>query len=94
MNILLRHISLVIVIIALFPVWLKADCDICDFTVEEVRFNKNIVGYYMAGFDLSTGNSNVDLFEYLVSGPSECYYTSSGSEKLDLRFRIERKTSL
>ena len=43
----------------------------------------------MAGFNLSTGDSNVDLFEYLVSGPSQCYYSSSGSEKLELRFKIE-----
>ena len=89
MNILLRYISLVIAIFALFPMSLRADCDICDFTVEEVRFNKSIVGYYMAGFDLSTGNSNVELFEYLISGPSECYYSSSGDEKLELRFKIE-----
>ena len=89
MNIFLRYISKVIAIIALFPISLKAECDICDFTVEEVRFNKSIVGYYMAGFDLSTGNSNVELFEYLINGPSECYYSSSGNEKLELRFKIE-----
>ena len=89
MNILLRYISFVISIFILFPALVKAECDICNFTVEEVRFNTNIVGYYMAGFDISTGNSNVDLFEYLINGPSECYYSSSGDEKLELRFKIE-----
>ena len=43
----------------------------------------------MAGFDLSTGTSNVDLFEYLVSGPSECYYSTSSSERLKLDFKID-----
>ena len=89
MGILLRYISFVISIFTLLPTLVKAECNICDFTVDEVRFNTNIVGYYMAGFDLSTGNSNVDLFEYLISGPSECYYSSSGDEKLELRFKIE-----
>ena len=89
MSILLRNISFIVLSLFLFPVQLKAECDICNFTIEEIRFNTNIVGYYMAGFNLSTGDSNVDLFEYLVSGPSECYYSSSGSEKLELRFKIE-----
>jgi len=89
MSILLRHISCLVISLSIFPITLKAQCDICNFTIDEIRFNENIVGYYMAGFDLSTGDSNVDLFEYLVSGPSECYYSSSGSEKLELRFKIE-----
>ena len=89
MSILFKYISFLVLGVFFFPVTLKAQCDICDFTIEEIRFNTNIVGYYMAGFDLSSGDSNVDLFEYLVSGPSECYYSSSGSEKLELRFKIE-----
>ena len=89
MSILLRYISFIVISFFFIPAPLKAQCDICNFTIEEIRFNTNIVGYYMAGFDLSTGDSNVDLFEYLVSGPSECYYSSSGSEKLELRFKIE-----
>ena len=89
MTILLRYISFIAISFFFIPAPLKAQCDICNFTIEEIRFNTNIVGYYMAGFDLSSGDSNVDLFEYLVSGPSECYYSSSGSEKLELRFKIE-----
>ena len=89
MSILFRYVSYVAVCFFFAHATLKAQCDICDFTIEKIRFNEKIVGYYMAGFDLSTGDSNVDLFEYLVSGPSECYYSSSGSEKLELRFKIE-----
>ena len=72
-----------------FPAFIKADCEICDFTIQEISFNESIVGYYMAGFDLSTGDSNVLLFEYLINGPAECYYSSSGNEELELRFKIE-----
>ena len=75
MSILLRHVSFLVISLSIIPITLKAQCDICNFTIDEIRFNENIVGYYMAGFDLSTGDSNVDLFEYLVSGPSECYYS-------------------
>ena len=89
MTILLRYISFIAISFFFILAPLKAQCDICNFSIEEIRFNTNIVGYYMAGFDLSSGDSNVDLFEYLVSGPSECYYSSSGSEKLELRFKIE-----
>ena len=89
MTILLRYISFIAISFFFIPAPLKAQCDICDFTIEEIRFNTNIVGYYMAGFDLSTGTSNVDLFEYLVSGPSECYYSTSSSERLKLDFKID-----
>ena len=74
-----------------FPVSIKADCEICDFTIDEIFFNESIVGYYMAGFDLSTGDSNVLLFEYLINGPAECYYSSSGDEKLEIRFKLISK---
>ena len=29
------------------------------------------------------------LFEYLINGPSACYYSSSGDEKLIIDFSIE-----
>lgn len=80
---------MIAVALFIFPVFIKADCEICDFTIDEIFFNESIVGYYMAGFDLSTGNSNVLLFEYLINGPSSCYYSSSGDEKLEVRFKIE-----
>ena len=80
---------MIAVALFIFPVNIKADCEICDFTIDEIFFNESIVGYYIAGFDLSTGNSNVLLFEYLINGPSSCYYSSSGDEKLEVRFKIE-----
>ena len=86
---ILRYIKLIAVALFFFPVFIKADCEICDFTIDEIFFNESIVGYYMAGFDLSTGDSNVLLFEYLINGPSACYYSSSGDEKLEVRFKIE-----
>jgi len=86
---ILRYIKMIAVALFIFPVFIKADCEICDFTIDEIFFNESIVGYYMAGFDLSTGNSNVLLFEYLINGPSSCYYSSSGDEKLEVRFKIE-----
>jgi len=80
---------MIAVALFIFPVNIKADCEICDFTIDEIFFNESIVGYYIAGFDLSTGNSNVLLFEYLINGPSSCYYSSSGDEKLEVKFKIE-----
>jgi len=89
MIVLLRHIKIIVVALFFFPIFIKADCEICDFTIDEIFFNESIVGYYMAGFDLSTGNSNVLLFEYLINGPSACYYSSSGNEELIIDFSIE-----
>jgi len=87
-----KNLKNIIVIIFLYSAsfsFLNAECDLCDFSMEELFFNENIVGYYMAGFDLATGDSNVLLFEYLIDGPSSCYYSSSGNEKLNLNFSIE-----
>jgi hypothetical protein len=89
MIVLLRYIKIIVVTLFLFPIFIKADCEICDFTIDEIFFNESIVGYYMAGFDMSTGNSNVLLFEYLINGPSACYYSSSGNEELIIDFSIE-----
>tara|TARA_Y100001968_G_scaffold32909_1_gene25346 strand:- start:359 stop:1564 length:1206 start_codon:yes stop_codon:yes gene_type:complete len=88
----MNKINIYIIMMLLYSVsfsFLKAECDICEFSIEEIFFNESIVGYYMAGFDLSTGDSNVLLFEYLIDGPSSCYYSSSGSEKLNLDFSID-----
>jgi len=84
-----KNIVLTIFLCSLSFNFLKAECDICEFSIEELFFNENIVGYYMAGFDLSTGDSNVLLFEYLIDGPSSCYYSSSSEEILILQFSIE-----
>ena len=64
---ILRHIKMMVVVLFFLPVFIKAEDPICEFTIDEIFFNESIVGYYMAGFDLSTGDSNVLLFEYLIN---------------------------
>jgi len=64
-------LSIFFTILLVFP--LKAECDYSDFSLDKIFFNESIVGYYLGGFDISSGSSNVYLFEYLISGPSECY---------------------
>ena len=64
MTILLRYIKIFTVAAFFFPVFIKADCEICDFTIQEISFNESIVGYYMAGFDLSTGKTHVIRMVY------------------------------
>ena len=56
-------LSILLVLLLAFP--LKAECDMTDFNIEELFFNESIVGYYLGGFDVSSGSSNVLLFEYL-----------------------------
>ena len=63
---------------------LKAECDISDFSLDKIFFNESIVGYYLSGFDIAQGTSNVYLFEYLINGPSGCY-----DEKPDLVLKYE-----
>ena len=49
------------------------DCE-QTFSIDEVFFNEDIVGYYIAAFDLSTGVSNVLMFDYAIQTDSlECY---------------------
>ena len=49
------------------------DCE-QTFTIDEVFFNEDIVGYYIAAFDLSTGVSNVLMFDYAIqSNNPDCY---------------------
>jgi len=49
------------------------DCE-QTYSIEEVFFNEDIVGYYIAAFDLSTGVSNVLMFDYAIqTNNSECY---------------------
>ena len=44
------------------------------YSIDEVFFNEDIVGYYIAAFDLTTGSSNVLMFDYAIStSNSECY---------------------
>ena len=44
------------------------------YSIEEVFFNEDIVGYYIAAFDLSTGVSNVLMFDYAIqTDDSDCY---------------------
>ena len=44
------------------------------FSIDEVFFNEDIVGYYIAAFDLATGSSNVLMFDYSIStNNGDCY---------------------
>ena len=44
------------------------------FRIDEVFFNEDIVGYYIAAFDLTTGSSNVLMFDYSISTDNpDCY---------------------
>ena len=79
-------LSILLVLLLAYP--LKAECDMTDFNIEELFFNESIVGYYLGGFDVSSGSSNVLLFEYLISGSSNCYSSTSGPT-LTLEYDIE-----
>ena len=49
------------------------DCE-RTYSINEVFFNEDIVGYYIAAFDLSTGVSNVLMFDYSIeTNDSDCY---------------------
>ena len=45
------------------------------FRINEDFFNEDIVGYYIAAFDLATGVSNVLMFDYVIEsiGGSDNY---------------------
>ena len=44
------------------------------YSIDEAFFNEDIVGYYIAAFDLTTGVSNVLMFDYVVqTEQNECY---------------------
>lgn len=77
-------LSILFILLLAFP--LKAECVYTDFSLDKVFFNESIVGYYLGGFDINQGTSNAYLFEYLISGPSECY---SDSPTLKLKYNIE-----
>ena len=81
-----RNIKLSILFILLLGFPLKAACDSADFNLEELFFNQSIVGYYLGGFDLSSGSSNVLLFEYLINGTPDCY---NSTPFLSLDYEIE-----
>jgi len=83
-----RNIKLSILLILLLVFPLKAECDMANFNLEELFFNETIVGYYLGGFDVSSGSSNVLLFEYLINGSSDCYSPTSGPT-LTLEYDIE-----
>ena len=81
-----RNIKLLTLFTIALSVPLKAECDITQFNLEETFFNESIVGYYLGGFDITSGSSNVLLFEYLISGPSNCY---NDKPDLQLIYNIE-----
>ena len=83
-----KQIKIIFLIITSLSV-IKAQCDVCEFTIDEAYFNESIVGYYLGGFDISTGSSNVLLFEYLINGSSSCYLSTADEFSLDLHYEIE-----
>ena len=92
MNSSIKYINFYIVyLFALLSfTWSQSDCDICEFYIDEVYFNEAIVGYYLGGFDHNTGDSDIFLFEYLINGPSSCYYLNdSNDQELLLKFSIQ-----
>ena len=85
---ILKNISFYLTLLMIYSsILISQDCDVCQFTIEEKQFNDQIVGYYLGGFDPSTGDSDVFLFEYEISGPPECYYNSS-DEVVNVEFSI------
>ena len=63
-NTLFKYIGIIFFLIGIcFPDEDHIDCE-QTYSIEEVFFNEDIVGYYIAAFDLSTGVSNVLMFDY------------------------------
>ena len=90
MHTFIKYIKSKILCIFIFCsfIYSQDQCDICAFNIDEIYFNEGIVGYYLGGFDLNTGDSDILLFEYLINGPASCYYNSSDDETLILEFNI------
>ena len=66
-----------LIILSFFSICFSDEDNIeCEqtYSIEEVFFNEDIVGYYIAAFDLSTGVSNVLMFDYAIqTDDSDCY---------------------
>lgn len=89
MNKILKNITLAAITFIFFSAIVVAqDCDECQFTIDENFFNSSIVGYYLGGFNPSTGDTDVLLFEYIISGPSQCYH-GSNTEVINVEFSID-----
>ena len=71
---MIKKILLILSIVSLcFPDTEHIECE-QTYSIDEVFFNEDIVGYYIAAFDLTTGSSNVLMFDYAIStSNSECY---------------------
>ena len=88
MNKVYKNLKLLLLIIATqTSVLMSQECDICEFTIDELFFNESLVGYYLGGFDLATGESDVLLFEYLINGPQSCYNQADG-KRLKVTFDV------
>ena len=64
------------------------DC-VCDFNISKVFFNESIVGYSLSAFDPSTGQSDIYLFEYMISNNPDCYNDFANLPDLRLNFSLE-----
>ncbi|MAV64212.1 MAG: hypothetical protein CMG00_03355 [Candidatus Marinimicrobia bacterium] len=85
---MLRIIFLIIILSLNFS-RSNVDCE-NTYRITESYFNENIVGYYIAAFDLATGTSNVLMFDYMIdsTNPSECYLPGDNIE-LSIDFSVE-----
>jgi len=59
------------------------------YSIEEVFFNEDIVGYYIAAFDLSTGVSNVLMFDYSIETDNPDCYLPGDFISLTIDFSIK-----
>ena len=71
--------------VILTTVFYAQDC-VCDFNISKIFFNESIVGYSLSAFDTSTGQSDIYLFEYMISNNPTCY---ENLPDLRLNFSLE-----
>ena len=72
------------------------DCEE-TFSIDEVFFNEDIVGYYIAAFDLSTGVSNVLMFDYVIESTGateECLVPYLPDDQISLTIDFEIKIQI
>ena len=80
-------------LIVIITAWCFADLEHLEceqtFELNEVFFNEDIVGYYIAAFDLSTGVSNVLMFDYVIESDDPMCYLPDEQISLTIDFEIK-----
>ena len=88
-NTLFKYIGIIFFLIGIcFPDEDHIDCE-QTYSIEEVFFNEDIVGYYIAAFDLSTGVSNVLMFDYAIETDDLNCYLPGDFISLTVDFEIK-----